>query len=166
MSEPRDADSSQDDEDLEREIRADRKFSLSEAIGRMAGGGMMKGASPVSRTRQAELILQDHLRRHLVDSGGGLGSVLLRRMAKSDLLLRDPDRPLAVLAEYVGRLLGSEYLLHDLVREADTEWGRLLGERPYFQREGCPPHRDDPYTVESVRITLSQLVESTRNASP
>jgi hypothetical protein len=166
MSERGDADSSPDDAAREREIRADRKFSLSEAIGRMAGGGMMKGASPVSPRHQAELIIQDFLRRHLMDPGGGLGSVLLRRIAKSDLLLRDPDRPLVVLAEYVGRVLGSAYLLHDLVREADTEWGRMLGERPYFQREGCPPHPDDPYTIESVRVTLFQLVESTRNASP
>src|SRR4051812_46239252 len=31
------------DADLEREIRADRTFSLEEAIGRMAGPGAMKG---------------------------------------------------------------------------------------------------------------------------
>ena len=36
------------DKELEREIRANRKFSVSEAIGRLAGPGMMKGISPVA----------------------------------------------------------------------------------------------------------------------
>ena len=38
---------SEADIELEREIRRDRKFALSEAIGRSAGPGAMKGASPV-----------------------------------------------------------------------------------------------------------------------
>jgi len=160
MSEREDADPSQEHADLEREIRADRKFSLSEAIGRMAGGGMMRGASPVSPTRQAELVIDDYLRRHLADAGAELGMVVLRRVAGSDLLLTDPHRPLVVLARYVRRVLGSEYLLHDVVRDADVEWGRMLGERPYFQKEGRPPHPDDPYTSESVRLALSRLVET------
>jgi hypothetical protein len=160
MSEREDADRSGERADLEREIRADRKFSLSEAIGRMAGGGMMKGASPVSPTRQAELVIDDYLRRHLADAGAALGSVVLRRVARSDLLLSDPHRQLVVLAHYVRRVLGSEFLLHEVVRDADVEWGRLLGERPYFQREGGPPHPDDPYTIASVRLTLSRLVET------
>ena len=160
MSERGDTDRSDHDADLEREIRADRKFSLGEAIGRMGGGGMMKGASPVSPTRQAELVIDDYLRRHLVDAGSALGSVVLRRVARSDLLLADPHRPLVVLVQYVRRVLGSDYLLHDVVRDADVEWGRMLGERPYFQREGGPPHPDDPYTIESVRLALSRLVET------
>ena len=63
------------------------------------------------------------------------------------------------LAGYVQRTLDSEYLLKELVREADAEWGRALGERPYFDKEGCPPHPEDPYTAESVRATLSRLRE-------
>jgi len=160
MSERGETDPSGEHADLEREIRADRKFSLSEAIGRMAGGGMMKGASPVSPARQAELVIDDYLRRHLADAGAALGSVVLRRVARSDLLLADPHRPLVVLAQYLQRVLGSDYLLHDVVRDADVEWGRLLAERPYFQREGRSPHPDDPYTIESVRLTLSRLIES------
>ena len=59
MSENQDATPSGEGADLERQIRADRKFSLSEAIRRMGGGGLMKGASPVSRTRQAEMAIAD-----------------------------------------------------------------------------------------------------------
>ena len=69
------------------------------------------------------------------------------------------NQPLVALASYVQHVLSSEYLLSELVREADVEWGRVFNERPHFQREGHPPHPDDPYTDDSVRITLSQLTE-------
>jgi hypothetical protein len=49
--------------------------------------------------------------------------------------------------------------LKEVVREADTEWGRIMGEGPYFEREGSQPHPDDCYTVESVRNSLLALIE-------
>jgi hypothetical protein len=39
------------------------------------------------------------------------------------------------------------------------EWGRVMGERHYFEIEGSPRHPDDPYTVESVRKTLAELLK-------
>jgi len=146
------------DADLEREIRAERKFSLAEAIGRLAGPGMMKGVSPVPRKQQAEAAIQEYLGQHLMDTGGVLRGVLLRQVRESQLLLDNLDLPLAALAGYIRLVLGSDYLLKELVREADVEWGRTFGERPHFEQEGRPPHPDDPYTVESVRTALSQLV--------
>jgi hypothetical protein len=145
--------------DLAREIQSERKFSLSEAIGRLAGAGMMKGVSPVTRKQQAEAEIQEYLGRHLADTAGALPGVLLRQVGESALLLDNLDLPLVVLAGHVRSVLGSEYLLKELVREADVEWGRAFGERPHFEQEGRPPHSDDPYTAESVRIALSQLVE-------
>ena len=85
--------------------------------------------------------------------------VLFRHVNNSELFLTNFEQPLVVLASYVQQVLDSEYLLAELVREADAEWGRLLGERPFFEREGSLPHPDDPYTVESVRIKLTQLLE-------
>jgi hypothetical protein len=165
MGESRDPMPSGEGQDLEREIRADRKFSLSEAIGRMAGGDLMKGASPVTRKRQAELAIEDYLRRQMTDAGRVLGSVLLRRVG--DRLLRDDyDQPLDILAEYIRQVLGSEYLLEDLVRDADMEWGRMFGERPYFQQAGRLPSADDPYTVDAGRITLSRLIEKLTVGEP
>jgi hypothetical protein len=147
------------DAELEREIRKERKFSLSEAIGRLAGPGCMKGASPVSRARQAAAEIEDYLRIHLTDSAGGLRPVLLRNVRESELLLNNLDQPLLVLAAYIQRVLGSEFLLKDFVREADVEWGQLLSERPLFEKEGAEPQPDDPYTLESVCRVLSRLVE-------
>jgi hypothetical protein len=147
------------DADLEREIRKERKFSLAEAIGRLAGPGMMKGVSPVTRQQQSEVEIEGYLERHMIDAAEILPGVLLRRIKGSELLLNNLDQPLFVLASYIRRVLDSEYLLEELVREADIEWGRTLGERPFFEKEGCPPHPDDPYTIHSVRLTLSRLIE-------
>lgn len=151
--------SADDNEAVERDIRTHRRFSLNDAIGQASGGDFMKGGSPVSRTRQAELEVDEYLRRHLVDSGGVLRIVMLRRLGEG-LINADYDRPLAALADYLPRVLASEHLLEELVRDADEEWGRLQGERPYFQGPGGTPHPDDPYTIDSVRSALVQLRET------
>ena len=158
MSEDPDPNSADEKAEIEREIRANRTFSLSDAIGQLAGGGFMKGGSPVTRERQAELEIDEYLCRHLVDSGGVLSTVFVRHLGES--LLEDHyDAPLAVLAEYIRRMLASERLLEEFVRDADAEWGRVNDEPPYFQAPGRPPHCDDPYTIESVRLALCQLGE-------
>jgi hypothetical protein len=161
MSENQNTPPSESDKDaeLQREIRADRKFSLAEAIGRMAGPGMMKGASPVPPQQQAEGAIADFLNCHLTDAGGVLAGVLLRGVMQSDLLLDNFDRPLAALAAYLQRVLGSDYLVKEIVRQADVEWGQEYGERPHFERPGEPPDPNDPYTHVSVRAALTQLVE-------
>ena len=147
------------DDELEREIRKERKFTLAEAIGRMAGPGAMKGASPVARKQQAAAEIENWLGRHMSVVEGELQVVLLRRLKESELLLQNYEHPLFVLAAYCQQILDSDYLLKELVREADVEWGLVLGERPYFEKEGVPPHPDDPYTLESVRRTLARLIE-------
>lgn len=156
MSKDPDSNSADRDEDIEREIRRTRKFSLNEAIGQIAGGDFMKGGTPVSRKRQAELELEDYLRRHLDDSGGVLRRVLLRHLGES-LLNSDYTEPLAALANYIPRILASEHLLEEFVREADVEWGRVYEERPHFEAPSRPPHPHDPYTIASVRLSLAQL---------
>ena len=158
MSEEPDSKSADRNEENEREARMNRKFSMSEVIGRIAGGDFMKGGTPVSRQRQSELEIEEYLRRYLIDSGGALRSLLLRHLQNG--LLDNDQQPLAALAAYISDLLMSEHLLEGLVREADAEWGRLLEERPYFQEPGRPPHPDDPYTIDSVRLSLCQLRET------
>ena len=159
MSEQQDKHRSEADAALEREIRQGRKFTLEEAIGRLAGPGAMKGESPVTRMQQAETEIGTWLRCHLIDSGGSLEVVLHRRVKGSELLLNNFDQPLIVLASYCQQVLRSDYLLTEVVRDADVEWGRVMGERPYFEKEGSPCRPEDPYTVESVRNALSGLIE-------
>jgi broad specificity phosphatase PhoE len=145
--------------DLEREIRRGRKFTIGDAIGRMGGQDMLKGASPVPPIEQTGAAIATYLRAHLDDPGGVLSQVVLRHVKTSQILLEHFDQPAVVLAGYVDQVLKSETLLKELVREADAEWGRTLGDRPHFEREGHPPHPDDPYTLASVRNALTQLVQ-------
>lgn len=152
--------------ELEREIRQERKFSLAEAIGRLAGPGMMKGVSPATRKQQAEAEIEGFLERHLIGPAGAISVVLLRQVKESELLLNNLDQPLVVLAGYAQRVLDSEYLLAELVRQSDVEWGRVYGERPYFEKVGSPPHEEDPYALDSVRRTLTQLLEKLAAAAP
>jgi hypothetical protein len=159
MSDNKDTQRSEADAELEREIRKERKFTLAEAIGRLAGPGAMKGVSPVTRKQQAAVEIENWLRHHMSAGNGELQVILLRRVAGSELLLNNFEQPLIVLAAFCQQVLDSDYLLTELVREADVEWGRVHGERPYFQREGSPPHSDDPYTFQSVRKTLAGLIE-------
>lgn len=150
---------SESDAELEREIRRQRKFTLQEALGRMAGPGAMKGESPITRLQQAESEIALWLRSHL-KGAGELELVLQRDIKESELLLKHLDQlPLVVLARHCQRVLDSDYLLQELVRNADVEWGRTMGERPHFEKEGAPADPEDPYTVESVRNTLLELLK-------
>lgn len=158
MTENQDTKSADRNAEIEREARAHRTFSLNDAIGQLAGGEFTKGGTPISRKRQAELELDEYLRRHLVDSGGVLTRVLSRHLGES-LLHGDYEQPLAALAEYVRRMLASAQLLEAFVHEADAEWGRVHDERPYFQKPGRAPDPEDPYTIDSVRRALVQLHE-------
>jgi hypothetical protein len=163
MSENQDTQRCRADAELEREIREGRKFTLEEAIARMAGPGAMKGESPVARMQQAEFEIDSWLSSHIVDAGGALKVVLQRHVKRSDLLLDNFDQPLVVLASYCNRVLDSDYFLEEFVRDADVEWARVMGERPYFERDGSACHPDDPYTAESVRNALSELLAQLAN---
>src|SRR3954447_4234277 len=158
MTDERDKRRSEFEAELESEIRKGRGFSPQQALGRMAGPGAMKGASPVSRQQQPEIQIGTWLGSHVTDDTGALKSVLLRHIKGSERLLNNVDRPLVALAEACTRILASDELLREVVREADVEWGRLMVERPHFEEEGFSPRPEDPYTLGSVRKTLNEAV--------
>lgn len=158
MSEDQNEQRSKVDPQLDREIRQGRKFTPEEALARLAGPGAMKGASPVSPVQQAETEIGSWLRSHVKDPVGALQALLHRNLKGSRVLLENPDQPLAALAGYCEQVLASNYLLEELVREADVEWGKRMDERPHFERAGSPKHPDDPYTVDSVRATLGEVL--------
>src|SRR6201995_1206657 len=165
MSDDEDKQRSAVDAELEREIRQGRKFTASEAIGRMIGPGAMKGGSAVSRGQQAETEIGIWLRNNLTDSTGALQALLPRRLKESTLLLNNLDQPLVALANYCEQVLASGYHLRELVREADMEWGRRMDERPHFNRDGSPPHPDDPYTNDTVRTALREVLTKISEAA-
>ena len=149
----------------EREGRFNRKFSLAEAIGRIGGGDLMKGASPVTRKRQVEVATDLFLEEHLADPEGALLVVLERRFRESMELTEETyDHPLDALTRVVEHILDREERLQGFVTQVDAEWGRIYLERPHFQQAGQPPHRDDPYTFASVRATLTGLLGKLRGS--
>jgi hypothetical protein len=159
MSDDKDKQRSEEEAEIEQEIRLGRKFTPEEAIGRMAGPGAMKGISPVTLMQQAVNELENWLTQHMPPGNGDLKLVLLRRIEASEILLHHFEQPIFVLGAYCQQVLDTDYLLKELVRETDFEWGRANCERPYFEKEGVSAHPDDPYTFESVRKTLTGLVE-------
>lgn len=160
MSDKRRREPTPEDAELEREIRSQREFSIAEAIGRQ-GADLMKGASPVTRKRQAEFKIEHYLERNLDDPEGALQMVLLRRTRESETLLAPGyEDPLAALVKVTRRILESEARLRRFVKAVDAEWGRIYSVRPYFERDGRPPHPKDPYTKTSVRDALARLLDS------
>jgi len=149
-----------DEREEEQEIRHSRRFTMDEAMARVAGPGAMKGASPVSEVQQAENEVGTWLRGHVEDPVGALTAVMHRHIKASRLFLDRLDRPLEAIAAYSERLLGSDVLLQELVRESDVQWGRMMDERPHFEREGSAPEPDDPYTLQGVRSVLRGIVEA------
>jgi hypothetical protein len=119
----------------------------------------MKGASPLALMQHSEIEIRTWLRTQATDAGGAFEVVLHRHVKGSELLLNNFDQPLIVLAGCCRRILDSDYLLEELVRDSDIEWGRVMGERPYFEKEGSLRHPDDPYTVERVRHLLNEILE-------
>ncbi len=151
-------------EELERERLAPGAFTLAKALGRIAGRDLMKGASPVTRKRQAEVEIELFLEQYLADAEGALLIVLQRRVRESADLLASGYQPLAALAQVTEHILGSEERLQGFVQQVDVEWGRIYLERPHFERSGRAPDRDDPYTFASVRGALSSLLDELRRS--
>lgn len=152
-------------DDLEREIRRGRAFSLAEAVGRAAAGSL-KGASPVPAARQVLLAAEALLEARLDDPDGALAGALLARLADEPPLLdRHRDDAPGALREVVDRALAGEAALAELVRETDARWGRLFDERPRFEVPGRPADDDDPYTLAGVRERLSALRRALGDAS-
>ena len=114
VSDDKDKQRSEADAALEWDILKRRKFSLEEAIGRLAGPGAMKGESPITRLQQAETKISSLLNNRLMGAGGALEVVLHRNVTQSELLLNNLDQPLIVVAAYCKRVLDSDYLLKEL----------------------------------------------------
>ncbi|MCL6697719.1 hypothetical protein LZ496_02835 [Sphingomonas sp. NSE70-1] len=165
MANDREKQRTETDSEIEREIREGRKLTAKDLMARLAGPGAMKGASPVSPVQQAENEIGSWLGNNLQDDCGQLRVVLHRNLKGSECLLENLDQPLTAIEEYLRRLLATDNLLKEIVREADVEWGRVMDERPHFEREGAAANPDDPYTCIGVRKTLGDALERLPHAT-
>ncbi|MGF1516370.1 MAG: hypothetical protein ACFCVB_01000 [Nodosilinea sp.] len=157
------ADSPDDTPDIQQEIRLGRPFTLADAIGQEAGD-FMKGASPIPRLVQARHGAQQALKAALIDRPGALQRVLEQRLNDDDARLSQYlDHPAEAVKDLLAMVLRSPQTFYELVRQADVVWGQIYDSRPHFQQPGQPPHPDDEYTHESVRVTLEQCLYRLNN---
>ncbi len=146
-------------DEITREIRARREFSLAGALAGQDGGGHLAGASPVAAQQQFAYALAQWLAIAVHDPEGSLRHVLTREIAaRVDLIGDQPDRPQSAVAAWLREILPRPGWLEDLVREVDAQWGRRQAETPRFEKAGEPPMPDDPYTVASVTEALRTLL--------
>ncbi len=144
--------------DLQREIRAGRKFSLGEAIGR-EGGSFLKGSQAmVPRPLRALAAINGLIDQHLNDREGAL-QLCLKRWVKTDARIGQYlDAPPVALQMIVQDITQQPQILYEFARQVAVEWGQLNGERPYFQQPGTAPHPEAPYCHETIREILAGLL--------
>ncbi|MBF0186596.1 MAG: hypothetical protein HQL50_01575 [Magnetococcales bacterium] len=152
-------DQDNEDDEIQKELRAQQKFSMSGAIGRSAGGAM-KGASPIPERDQVVNALVRFSNDSVRDASGALKSLIKRRI-KTNLPTIDAhlDDPLTALEEILRPIVEKEAVLHEFVRQVDVKWGQLMMERPHFQKPGQTPHPDDEYTHSSVKKAVTDLLK-------
>lgn len=162
------------DDEVEREAkRALGRRGLEEKGPRVhLEGGL--GGSPVPALEQLRLAALSLLHELLPDHDGALLKVLEQDLRQEEALFGPLTQQLVahtatlealrgglqgVLGAVAKRPLSSDEALAEFTRRVDAEWGQLFSERPRFQQVGQAAHPDDPYTHDSVRAALTQLVE-------
>jgi hypothetical protein len=146
-------------DEITREIRAHREFSLAGALAGQDGGGHLAGGSPVAAQQQFTYALAQWLADAVRDPEGSLRHVLTREISgRVDRLGDRPDRPPSAVAAWLREVLPRPAALQELVREIDAQWGRRQGETPRFEKADQPPAPDDPYTVAGVTAILGDLL--------
>ena len=145
-------------QDIQRDIRSGRAFSLAEAIGR-EGSNFLKGDSPVPKLVQARTEVTLFIAQNLVDASGALQAILMNWVQWDETYIsRYQDTPLIALAEMIESIISNQHMLHEFVRQVDVKWGQMNDERPHFQQPGQLAHPDDEYTHESVCQSLADLL--------
>lgn len=144
--------------DLQREIRAERKFSLGEAIGR-EGGSFLKGSQAmVPRPLRALAAINKFIEQCLDDPDGAL-QPCLQRWVKTDVRVgKYLDTPLVALQVIVTDIVDQPQVLYEFSRQVAVEWGQINGERPSFQKPGLKAHSEAVYSHESIQGILANLL--------
>ena len=125
--------------------------------------------APIEQVRVAAIAL---LHQSVHDSDGALLKVMEQDIRQEEALFGPLTQRLTllspeelhnhlhgVLGRLASRTIATEAALVEFTRRVDAMWGQLLGERPHFQRPGQEAHPDDPYTHDSVRKAMMELIE-------
>ncbi len=145
-------------QDLVREIRSQRKFTIAEAIGR-EGGNFMKGESAIPRPLRATTEINQFVITHFPNPSGPV-SATLQSWAKEDIRVsRYLDTPLIALSLILESLLNEPSTFQEFFRQIAIAQSKLTGDRPHFQRPNHPPHPDAAHSHDAVKQQLSNLLQ-------
>lgn len=141
---------------VQKEIRAGRKFSIAEAIGR-EGSSFMKGESAIPRPLRAANEIKQFITAHSRGSAGVLADELYLWTTADIRVSRQLDTPLVALAQVVESLLNEPTIFYEFARQVAIAEARLTGDRPYFQQPNQSPHPEATYTHDSIRQYLESI---------
>lgn len=141
---------------LQKEIRDGRKFTLAEAIGRESGS-FMKGESSIPRPLRAATQINQFITKHSTDPAGALPTTLCTWANNDIRVSRQLDTPLVALAQIIESTLNEPASFCELARQVVIAHSQLTGDRPYFQSFGQPPHPKAEYTHDAISAELLQL---------
>ena len=119
-------------------------------------GELLRGASPVPGAVQFQGAMQQFLQKNVSDPSGALLHVLEQSVVAHRFAMLHENEPLIALKKYVELTLSQESRLREFTRKCDMQWGKIMGERPYFDREGQEPLPDDEYSWDSERAKLKE----------
>ena len=141
---------------LQNEIRRQRKFSLSEAIGRESGS-FMKGESTIPRPLRATAQINQFINAHIKDSTSAFSTTLQSWACNDIRVSRQLDTPLVALDQMIASLLLDPTSFYEFARQVAIAHSQLTGDRPYFQQPNQPPYPKADYTHASIRAELTDL---------
>lgn len=147
---------------LQAEIRAERKFSLAEAIGRESGS-FMKGESAIPRPVKAANEIKQFIATHSPDPSGVLATELTNWCIADIRLSRQLETPLVALAQIVESLLNEPTTFYEFARQVAIAQSKVTGDHPYFQQPGKPPDPRADYPHSSIRHYLLEIAAYIRN---
>ena len=146
---------------LQAEIRAERQFSLAEAIGRESGS-FMKGESAIPRPIMAANTIRQFIVTQSLDPSGGVATELVNWSVADIRFSCQLDTPLVALTQIVESLLNEPTTFYEFARQVAITQAKITGDRPYFQQPGQPPHPEAEYTHRSISqylLEIAQLLE-------
>lgn len=145
------------DEQIQKEIKSQHMGQ--NPMGAMMSG-LIEGKELVPPHLRLELALGQLLDQTLRDLDGSLNAVLRTEFKQRALYLANQlDQPEKALIKILQDLLDQTPLLQELVQKCDRHWGLQYGEKPYFEGNG-PAHPQDPYTFQSVKQSLLDVINA------
>lgn len=150
-------------DELQTEIRAERKFSLAEAIGRESGS-FMKGESAIPRPVRAANEIKQFIANHSSEPSGVLATELANWCIADIRLSRQLETPLTALSQVIESLLNESTSFYEFYRQVAIAQSKMTGERPYFQQPDQPPHPRAEHTHSSIYnylLKIAKLLQET-----